>query len=72
MIDTAQYPVQVRANARLVDAGRKKVEKCPAAQQTEICVVLIADYEWQLEGIGEKVIPEKYQEEVKKELGLTE
>ena len=29
MIDTTQYPVQVRANARLVDAGRKKVEQCP-------------------------------------------
>ena len=42
MIDTTQYPVQVRANARLVDAGRKKVEQCPVAQQTEICVVLIA------------------------------
>lgn len=72
MIDTTQYPVQVRANARLVDSGRKKIEQCPVAQQTEICVGLIADYNWQLEGVGEKVIPEKYQEEVKKELGLTE
>ena len=48
MIDTTQYPIQVRANARLVDAGRKKVEQCPVAQKTEICVVLIADYDWKL------------------------
>ena len=67
MIDTTQYPIQVRANARLVDAGRKKVEQCPVAQQTEICVVLIADYNWELEKI-----PAKFVEDVKKELGLTE
>lgn len=72
MIDTTQYPIQVRANARLVDAGRKKVEGCPVAQQAEICVVLIADYNWQLEGVGEKVIPDKYQAEVKKEIGIVE
>ena len=67
MIDTTQYPVQVRANARLVDAGRKKVEQCPVAQQTEICVVLIADYAWKLEQV-----PQQLAEEVKKELGMTE
>lgn len=67
MIDTTQYPVQVRANARLVDAGRKKLEQCPVAQQTEICVVLIADYGWKLEQI-----PQQFVEEVKKELGITE
>lgn len=67
MIDTTQYPVQVRANARLVDAGRKKVEQCPVAQQTEICVVLIADYDWKLEQV-----PQQLAEEVKKELGITE
>ena len=67
MIDTTQYPVQVRANARLVDAGRKKVEQCPVAQQTEICVVLIADYAWKLEQV-----PQQLAEEVKKELGITE
>ena len=67
MIDTTQYPVQVRANARLVDAGRKKVEQCPVAQQTEIYVVLIADHDWKLEQI-----PQQFVEEVKKELGLVE
>lgn len=67
MIDTTQYPVQVRANARLVDAGRKKVEQCPTSQQTEVCIVLIADYNWKLEDI-----PSAYQEGVKKELALTE
>lgn len=67
MIDTTQYPVQVRANARLVDAGRKKVETCPITQQTEICVVLIADYNWQLEQI-----PIQFVTDVKKELGLEE
>lgn len=67
MIDTTQYSIQVRANARLVDAGRKKVEQCPVAQQTEVCVVLIADYNWQLEQI-----PSKFIEDVKKELGIVE
>ena len=67
MIDTTQYPVQVRANARLVDAGRKKVEQCPITQQTEICVVLIADYSWKLEQI-----PTEFVADVKKELGITE
>ena len=67
MIDTTQYPVQVRANARLVDAGRKKVEQCPTSQQTEVCIVLIADYNWKLEDISSA-----YQEGVKKELALTE
>lgn len=67
MIDTIQYPVQVRANARLVDAGRKKVEKCPTPQQIEVCVVLIADYNWKLEDI-----PSAHQENVKKELDLAE
>lgn len=69
MIDTTQYPIQVRANARLVDAGRKKIDACPLAQQTEICVVLIADYNWQLEGTGTKVIPTQYVEAVKAEIG---
>ena len=67
MIDTTQYPVQVRANARLVDAGRKKVEQCPVVQQTEVCVVLISDYNWQLEQI-----PTQFVTDVKKELGLAE
>lgn len=67
MIDTTQYPVQVRANARLVDAGRKKVEQCPVAQQTEVCVVLIADHNWQLEQI-----PTQFVTDVKQELGLAE
>ena len=67
MIDTTQYPVQVRANARLVDAGRKKVEQCPITQQTEICVVLIADYSWKLEQI-----PTEFVADVKKELGIIE
>ena len=67
MIDTTQYPVQVRANARLVDAGRKKVEQCPVAQQTEICVVLIADHDWKLEQIPKQLV-----EEVKKDLGIAE
>lgn len=67
MIDTTQYPVQVRANARLVDAGRKKVEICPVTQQTEICVVLIADYNWKLEQIPVELVAD-----VKKELGIVE
>lgn len=65
MLDTKQYPVQVRANARLVDAGRKTVLDCPELQQVEICIVLIADYNWLLEDI-----PETLKEEVSKELGL--
>lgn len=67
MIDTTQYPVQVRANARLVDAGRKKIEQCHSNQQVEICIVLIADYDWKLEEIPAQLV-----EEVKKELGITE
>lgn len=70
MIDTTQYPVQVRANARLVDAGRKTVQMCPVAQQTEICIVLIADYGWKMDGVGNKVIPDANVEAVKKELGI--
>lgn len=65
MIDKTQYPVQVRANARLVSAGRKKVEQCPVEQHTEICIVLIADHNWKLEEI-----PTAYQEDVKRELGI--
>ena len=65
MIDTKQYPVQVRANARLVDAGRKGVLDCPAEQQVEICIVLIADYNWLLEDIPAELVAE-----VSKELGL--
>lgn len=67
MIDITQYPVQVRANARLVDAGRKKIEQCPVPQQTEICVVLIANHDWKLEQI-----PQQHIEEVKKELAIVE
>ena len=65
MINTKQYSVQVRANARLVDAGRKEVLDCKPEQQVEICIVLIADYEWTLEDI-----PEQLRETVKKELGI--
>lgn len=67
MIDTTQYPVQVRANARLIDAGRKKIENCPITQQTEICIVLIADYNWK-----PLQIPVKLVEAVKKELNIAE
>lgn len=65
MIDTTQYSIQVRANARLVDAGRKKIESCQVAQQTGICVVLIVDYNWNIEQIPAELI-----EGVKKELGI--
>ena len=61
MLDTKQYSVQVRANARLVDAGRKEVLDCKLEQQVEICIVLIIDYGWTLEDI-----PEQLREEVNK------
>ena len=67
MIDTTQYPVQVRANARLVDAGRKSITRCPEGQQIEICIVLIADYDWLLDDI-----PGSLREEVAQELGLNQ
>ena len=67
MFDTTQYPIQVRANARLVDAGRKTIEQCPVTQQTQICVVLVVDHNWGLEQI-----PQQFVEAVKKELGISE
>lgn len=67
MIDTTQYPIQIRANARLVDAGRKKLEACPPTQQIQICVVLIIDYNWKLEQIPTDIV-----DDVKRELSMIE
>ena len=69
-IDTSQYAPQVRANARLVDLGRKAIAKCPVVQQIEICVVLIADWGWTLDESSVKQIPADFREGVKTELGL--
>lgn len=55
MIDTSKLSVQVRANARLIDAKRKQVEQCPIEQQVEVCAVLILDYNWSLEQIPESL-----------------
>lgn len=54
MIDTIQYPVQVKANARLLSAGRKTIEEIHDKDRVNVYAYAILHYEYSIDNVQEK------------------
>lgn len=54
MIDTTYYSIQVRANARLLSAGRKTIEDIHEEDRVKVYVYAILHYEYSIDNVQEK------------------